>query len=90
LVVFSAGFAVVHILYRTFDFKINQLSNRHAGIDTNRFYAGDFQCPCIAITDISFSCGGMDVNAKTSYTGFSFEKRNGAMGLCVFFSYAQV
>ena len=68
LIVFGARLAVVHIFDRSFHFKINQLADGHACIDTHRFDTGYLECPCVAITDVSFSSCSMNINAETTDT----------------------
>src|SRR3989304_7755410 len=70
--------------------EIDQLSDRHSGINANGLPYGDFQRPGIAEADISLSCRGMDIDSKPSDAAFPFQKGNMAVCFGVFLRYAEV
>jgi len=55
--------SMVRFLSRTFQSIKDELADRHPGVDPYGVNDGDFQCPVIAEAYISFTGGGMNLDA---------------------------
>ena len=76
MIVFRGKLFVVHGFYVALDVEVDELADRHGGVDAHGLRNRNFERPVIAETDVTFACGSMDINSQTPDTGLTFEKGN--------------
>ncbi len=74
---------IVHRLDISLHIEIDQLANRHVGIDANRLSDRNLERPVVAKAHIAFARGRVNVDSKSAYTGLSFKEGNVLMGFGV-------
>jgi hypothetical protein len=88
--VFRIFLLVVGYFNRSFYREVDQLPDRHAFVHFNRLFYRNLKGPVTAETNIALASCGMDVNAKATGRGFSFEEGDMRMGFRIFLRYAEV
>ena len=75
---------MIRDLHFPLDLKIYQLSDGHTQINLYWLMNGYLHNPMVAIADITFARGGMNIDTEPTNTGFTFQKWHIVMSFGVF------
>ena len=87
---FAFGFLVVVILDVSLHAEVDQLADRHTGVDPDRVGAADFQRPVVTEADVALTGRGVDVDAEAADGTLTLQEGHAAVGLGVLQRHAEV